>query len=309
VSDLVTIQPPTGQPVKELVVISGKGGTGKTSIVASFAALAQGAVLADCDVDAADLHLVVDPRILHREPFTGGKRARIRHDQCAACGQCQDVCRFDAVSLDGPGNDVVEKTFRIDPLACEGCGVCAFLCPMEAIEFAPVVNGEWFISETRFGPMVHARLGIAQENSGKLVSTVRTNARRIAEERGLALALIDGSPGIGCPVIASTTGAHLVLVVTEPTLSGLHDLERVAALTRHFGIPTLVCVNKWDINSQICEQIEDWARGRGLALAGRVRYDSAVTKAQIHGKTLIEYQQDGCATDIRAVWANVEARL
>jgi len=309
VSDLVTIQPPNGQPVKELVVISGKGGTGKTSIVASFAALAQGAVLADCDVDAADLHLVVDPHILRREPFAGGKRARILPDQCAACGQCKEVCRFDAVFLDGPGNDVVQKTFRIDPLACEGCGVCASLCPMEAIEFGPVLNGEWFISETRFGPMVHAKLGIAAENSGKLVSTVRTNARRIAEERGFALALIDGSPGIGCPVIASITGAHLVLVITEPTLSSLHDLERVAALTRHFGIPTLVCVNKWDINPQICEQIEDWVRDRGLVLAGRVRYDPAVTEAQIHGKTVIEYQQDGCAADIRSVWANVEARL
>jgi len=309
VSDLVTIRPSDGQPVKELVVISGKGGTGKTSIVASFAALAQSSVLADCDFDAADLYLVVDPHILRREPFTGGKRARILPDQCAACGQCKEVCRFDAVVLDGPGNDVVAKTFRIDPLACEGCGVCAFLCPMQAIELGAVVNGEWFISETRFGPMVHAKLGIAQENSGKLVSLVRTNAKRIAEERGLALAIIDGSPGIGCPVIASVTGASLVLVITEPTLSGLHDLERVAALTRHFGIPTLVCINKWDINPQICEQIEDWARCRGLALAGRVRYDSAVTKARIRGKTVIEYQQDGCATDIRAVWANVEARL
>ncbi len=308
-NDLVTIQPPDGQPVKELVVISGKGGTGKTSIVASFAALAQSAVLADCDVDAADLHLVVDPQILRREPFTGGKRARILPDQCAACGRCKEVCRFDAILLDGPGNDVVAKTFRIDPLACEGCGVCASLCPMRAIQFGPVVNGEWFISETRFGPMVHAKLGVAAENSGKLVSIVRTNAKRIAEERGLALAIIDGSPGIGCPVIASITGAHLVLVVTEPTLSGLHDLERVIALTRYFGIPTLVCVNKWDLNPQICGQIEDWTQEKGLALAGGVRYDPAVTKAQIHGKTVVEYQQDGCATDIRAVWADVEARL
>ncbi len=308
-SDLVTIQSSDGQPVKELVVISGKGGTGKTSMVASFAALARGAVLADCDVDAADLYLVVDPRIVRREPFAGGKRARILPDQCASCGQCQQVCRFGAISLDGPGNDVVAKTFRVDPLACEGCGVCAFLCPMQAIEFGPVVNGEWFISETRFGPMVHARLGIAEENSGKLVSLVRTNAKRIAEERGLAMVIIDGSPGIGCPVIASITGAHLVLVVTEPTVSGLHDLERVATLTRQFVIPTLVCVNKWDLNPQVCEQIENWAQGRGLTLAGRVRYDPAVTTAQIHGKTLIECQQDGCAADIRTVWANVEAQM
>jgi MinD superfamily P-loop ATPase len=309
VKDLVAIQPSAGQPVKELVVISGKGGTGKTSIVASFAALAHGAVLADCDMDAADLHLVLDPHTLCHEPFIGGKRARILPDQCAGCGKCKEVCRFEAISLDGPGNDVVAKTFRIDPLACEGCGVCAFSCPMQAIEFGPVVNGEWFISETRFGPMVHAKLGFAGENSGKLVNIVRSNARRIAEERGLAMVVIDGAPGIGCPVIASITGASLVLVVTEPTVSGLHDLERVAALTQHFGIPTLVCVNKWDLNPQVSEQIEDWARVRGLALAGRVRYDPAVTKAQIHGKTIIEYQQDRCATDIHTVWANVEAQL
>jgi ferredoxin len=168
-------------------------------------------VLADCDVDAADLHLVLEPDILRREPFVGSKRARILPDQCAACGECKEVCRFEAISLDGPGNDVVEKTFRIDPLACEGCGVCAFLCPMQAIEFAPVVNGEWFISQTRFGPMVHAKLGVAEENSGKLASIVRTNAERVAEERGFGLVLIDGSPGIGCPVIASITGASLGL--------------------------------------------------------------------------------------------------
>jgi len=309
VSDLVTIQPPGGKPVKELAVISGKGGTGKTSMVAAFAALAQSIVLADCDVDAADLHIVLEPRVLRSEPFTGGKRARIRPDECAACGKCKENCRFEAVLLDGPGNDFVAKTYRVDPLACEGCGVCAFICPVKAIEFGPVVNGEWFISATRFGPMVHAKLGIAAENSGKLVSTVRSNAKQIAEERGMDLVLIDGSPGIGCPVIASVTGADLVLVVTEPTPSGLHDLERVAALTRHFRIPTLVCVNKWDLNPEVCQRIEASARQMGLGLAGKVRYDPGVTEAQIRRKTVIEYQRDGCATDIRAVWANIEARL
>jgi MinD superfamily P-loop ATPase len=309
VDELVTVLPAGGEPAKELVVISGKGGTGKTSLVASFAALAHCAVLADCDVDASDLHLVLEPRILRREPFVGGKRAKIVPDLCTACGLCEEVCRFEAISQDGPGNDLVEKTLRIDPLACDGCGVCAFLCPVQAIEVAPVVNGEWFISETRFGPMVHARLGIAEENSGKLVSVVRTNAKRIAGERGLSLVIIDGSPGIGCPVIASITGASLMLAVAEPTLSGLHDLERVAALTRHFGIPTLVCMNKWDLNPQICRQIEDWAREMGIEPAGRIRYDTAVTEAQVQAKTVIEYQPEGCAADIRAVWENVNARL
>lgn len=308
-NDLVTIRSSVSEPVKELAVISGKGGTGKTSIVASFAVLARSIVLADCDVDAADLHLVLEPHVLRRELFMGGKRAKVQPGLCTACGECMEYCHFGAISLAGPGNDVAEKTFCIDPLACEGCGVCAFFCPAKAIEFGPVVNGEWFISETRVGPMVHAKLGIAAENSGKLVSTVRSNAKHVAEERGLDLVLIDGSPGIGCPVIASLTGVSVVLVVTEPTPSGLHDLERVAALARHFGIPTLVCVNKWDLNPEVCEQIEDWARDRGLALAGRVRYDRAVTESQMEEKAVVEYQEDGCAADIRAVWANVEARL
>lgn len=308
-SDLVSIDSPGRSPVKELVVISGKGGTGKTSIVASFAALAGKAALADCDVDASDLPLILKPRVLRREPFTGGSRAMIRPDYCSACGNCSEVCRFDAIHLDGPGNDVIDKTFRMDPLACEGCGVCTWFCPEQAIEFTPVVNGEWYISETRFGPMAHARLGIAAENSGKLVSTVRSNARQIAGKYGLDLLLIDGSPGIGCPVIASVTGASLVLVVTEPTLSGLHDLERVAELTRHFGIPTLLCVNKWDLNPEICEQIEARACQMGLDPAGRVRYDRAVTEAQTFGKAVIEFQQDGCSRDIRALWESVEASL
>lgn len=203
----------------------------------------------------------------------------------------------------------MEKTFRVDSLACEGCGVCAWFCPEGAIEFRPVVNGEWFISETRFGPMVHARLGIAAENPGKLVSTVRTSARQIAWERGLDLLLIDGSPGICCPVIASVTGASLALIVTEPTLSGLHDLERVVELTRHFGIPTLVCVNKWDLSPEICERIEAGARQMGLERAGRVRYDRATTEAQTLGKAVIEFQRNGCSQDIHAVWERVEASL
>ena len=294
---------------KELVVISGKGGTGKTSIVASFAALADKAVLADCDVDAADLHLVLDPTIVKREKFSGGSRARIKTGHCTACGKCQEVCRFDAVFFDGPGNGKTDRTYRIDPIACEGCGVCAWFCAENAIEFAPAVNGEWFISDTRCGPMVHAKLGVAEENSGKLVSIVRTQAKKIAEDRKLDLILIDGSPGIGCPVIASITGADLVLVVTEPTLSGLHDLQRVTDLTKHFGIETLICINKWDLNEEIASQIETQTNQRGLKLAGKVRYDRAVTEAQIQKKSVVEYQDDGAATEIRQVWANVQSVL
>jgi MinD superfamily P-loop ATPase len=295
--------------MKELVVISGKGGTGKTSLVASFAAVAHNAVLADCDVDAADLHLVLDPRIVERHPFSGGSQARIKPGHCTACGKCEELCRFDAIFFDGPGNGSVDRTFRVDPAACEGCGVCAWFCAERAIEFGPVVNGEWFVSETRHGPMVHARLSVAGENSGKLVSTVRANARRVAEEHGLELVMIDGSPGIGCPVIASITGAHLVLAVCEPTLSGLHDLERVLELTRHFRVPALVCVNKWDVNPEICARIEAWAFARGLGLAGRIRYDRVVTAAQVNGKAVVEFQQDGCAEDIRSVWRTITAQI
>lgn len=308
-SEIVAIPGPGRRPVKELAVISGKGGTGKTSIVASFAVLSRSSALADCDVDAADLHLVLEPRALQRRQFMGGDRARIKHGHCTACGKCEELCRFDAILFDGPGNGAVDKTFRVDPIACEGCGVCAWFCAEQAIEFGPVASGEWFVSETRWGPMVHARLGVAEANSGKLVSVVRTAAKRIAEERGLDLVIIDGSPGVGCPVIASIAGAHAALAVTEPTLSGLHDLKRVAALTRHFGIPALVCVNKWDLNPEICTRIEAWAREQGLGLAGRVRYDRAVTAAQVSGKPVVECQQDGCAGDIRSVWEGVAAFL
>jgi len=290
--------------MQELVVISGKGGTGKTSIVASFAALADKCVVADADVDAADLHLVLEPTIIQREKFSGGSRARIMSGHCTACGKCEEICRFDAITYDGPGNGKISKTYRIDPIACEGCGVCAYFCAEKAIDFSPVVNGEMFVSETRCGPMVHARLGIAEENSGKLVSLVRTRAKAIAEERKLDFVLIDGSPGIGCPVISSITGADHVLIVAEPTLSGLHDLGRVADLTRHFDIETQVCINKWDINEDLASEIETQARQRGLRVAGKVRYDPAVTKAQIHAQAIVERRCDA-ADDVRDLWKHL----
>jgi len=295
--------------IKELVVISGKGGTGKTSVLACFAVLAENAVLADCDVDAADLHLVLEPEVVSSEDFTGGSRARIIADDCFCCGKCKEICRFDAVFEDGPANGLTDKTYRIDPIACEGCGVCAYFCPANAIEFEPVVNGQWFISNTRCGPMVHARLGVAEENSGKLVSLVRKHAKQIAETEKRGLILIDGSPGIGCPVIASITAADMVLIVTEPTLSGMHDLKRVAALARHFGIPALLCINKWDLNTSISDRIQADAQKLGVNVAGRVRYDRAVTEAQINKQSVVEYTHNGVATDIKKLWTQVSNAL
>ncbi len=295
--------------MKELVVISGKGGTGKTSLVASFAALAQGAVLADCDVDAADLHLVLHPETRHSEPFSGGKRAWIDPSLCMASGQCKTLCRFDAVLVDPPVAPSEIPVYRIDPIACEGCGVCAWFCPEGAIQLDDAINGEWFISDTRHGPMVHAKLGIAEENSGKLVATVREEARKLAEAQKRKLILIDGSPGIGCPVIASITGAHLILIVTEPTVSGLHDLKRVAELARHFAVPAMVSVNKWDLNPEVTQAIEAQAAESGLQLAGRIRYDRGVTQAQVARLSVVEYQENGCAGDIRSVWQAVQDEL
>ena len=319
------------------MVISGKGGTGKTSVAASFAALANRPVIADCDVDAADLHLVLSPQVKERHEFRAGYEAVIRVEECIGCGACKAQCRFDAVSLEPQGgaqadgrclscstcrrscsnrmNAAIQEMkaamgapcsgkYVIDPVACEGCGVCAYVCPVQAIEMRECVCGEWMESETRFGPMIHARLGIAAENSGKLVSVVRSAARRMAEEQGRELIIVDGPPGIGCPVIASLTGASLAVIVTEPTLSGEHDLGRVLSLTRHFDIPAVVCVNKWDINPAITEIIEQRAQSAGAGVAGRIRYDRAVTAAQLEAKATVETGSQAAA-DIREVWKSV----
>jgi len=289
--------------MKEIVVISGKGGTGKTSLVAAFAALAERPVLADCDVDAADLHLVLTPEIRSRTEFRAGHGAFVRQQDCIGCGVCQTRCRFDAVM--STENSDGRAMFAIDGIACEGCGVCVWFCPANAIAFPEQVCGEWFVSDTRFGPMVHAKLGIAQENSGKLVTLVRKHAREIGEANGHSYIIVDGSPGIGCPVIASISGADLVVVVTEPTVSGEHDLERVAELTEHFGIPTVVCINKHDINPEATARITERAKARGLASVGHVRYDKAVTKAQTVKATVTEYTGGAVTQDIKAVWRHV----
>ncbi|HNT27274.1 MAG TPA: ATP-binding protein [bacterium] len=292
--------------MKELVVISGKGGTGKTSIAAALALLAERPVVADCDVDAADLHLLLAPEVKERHEFISGHEAVIRAADCTGCGKCAERCRFDAiekrVGADG------RTDYKVDPVACEGCGVCVRFCPAHAIDSPDSFCGEWMVSETRIGPMVHARLAAAAENSGKLVSLVRKEARRVAEEQGRELIIVDGPPGIGCPVIASLTGAHWVLVVTEPTVSGEHDMARVLELAAHFGIPAAVCVNKYDINLDAAVRIESVARDKGAFIVGRIPYDRAVTEAQILGKSVVE-TGGPAAEAIQRLWGPLKRSL
>ncbi|WED23821.1 ATP-binding protein [Vibrio sp. JC009] len=286
--------------MKEIVVLSGKGGTGKTSLTASFAALAEQAVLADCDVDAADLHLVLNPDVKKKSIFTSGNEAFIRQEECSSCNLCKEYCRFDAVI-----HDEEKDTYSIDPTACEGCGVCVYFCRDNCIDFPERECGEWYQSETRFGPMVHAHLGIAAENSGKLVSLVRNEARKVATEADAKLLLVDGPPGIGCPVIASITGADHLVLVTEPTQSGKHDIERVLKLAKHFGLPASLCVNKWDINPELTEQIEALGESFGAYTLGRIGYDKLVTQAQVAGKSVIEMGDSQIAEQIRNIWKKV----
>jgi len=285
--------------ISEWVVISGKGGTGKTSVAASLAVLSGQSVLADVDVDAADLHLILSPQIKERHDFFSGREAIIRQPDCIGCGACLAYCRFDAVRMSGQGQD--SPRFIIDSSLCEGCGVCVHFCPVKAIDFPERLCGEWMISSTRYGPMVHARLGVAAENSGKLVTLVRQQARRVAEENGLTRIIVDGPPGIGCPVIASLTGATQVLAVTEPSLSGEHDLSRLLALTRHFNLPAAICVNKYDIDLQMTERIEQAAAAAGAAAIGRIRYDGNVTQAQMQKKAVVEMDTPA-ADDIKQIW-------
>jgi MinD superfamily P-loop ATPase len=284
--------------MKQLTVISGKGGTGKTTITAAFAALAKNHVMADCDVDAADLHLILNPKVKREEPFYGGRLPHLDRDKCDECGLCIEKCRFDAI-----------HNFTVDPISCEGCGVCAWVCPQKAITMQENLCGQWFISQTRNGPLVHARLGIAEENSGKLVALVRQQARVLAEREGKNLIIIDGPPGIGCPVIAAITGVNLLLVVTEPTLSGIHDLERVLGVAKHFNVPAMVCINKMDINAENKERIKDYCRKNGLKIAGEIPYDPIVTRAMVAGKSIVEFDNGSVSSEVKKIWEKIEISL
>lgn len=286
--------------MKELVIISGKGGTGKTSIMAAFASLAKNLVLCDADVDAADLHLITSPALIERHDFQGGHTAIINNDKCTQCGICQDLCRWNAVSDD----------FEVDPIACEGCGVCVYLCPERAIDFPLNTCGEWFISVTSFGPMVHARLGIAEENSGKLVSLVRRQARQLAEEKNLDFILTDGPPGVGCPVIAAIGGASGVLIVTEPTVAGKHDMERVVQLAAHFNVTAMVCVNKFDLNLDQARAIEKFAKEKNVTVLGRIPFDPIFTKSMVKGQNIFDYDMESeTGQVVKQIWEKTRKTL
>ncbi len=284
--------------MKEVVVLSGKGGTGKTSLVGSFAAIAQSKVLADCDVDAADLHLLLNPKAQEENEFWSGQVAVIDGEKCTECGLCQELCYFNAIS-----------DFKVDPVSCEGCGFCYHACPDKAITMTECLSGHWFVSQTHYGPLVHARLGIAEENSGKLVAVVRQKARSIAEKENHEYIITDGPPGIGCPVISSLSGTDLALLVTEPTLSGIHDLERVLGVCRHFGVPALVCVNKYDINEDNTRRIEQYCTGQGVDMVSKIPVDNMVTEAMVRGIPVVEYNRNGVSQDIERLWSTIIGRL
>jgi len=284
--------------MQEVVVLSGKGGTGKTSIVGSFAALAKSKVLVDCDVDAATLHLLLQPATREKHEFWSGQVAVINEEKCTQCGLCQEHCRFAAI-----------KDFKVDAISCEGCGFCSRICSAEAIAMKENMAGQWFISDTRYGSLVHARLGIAQENSGKMVALVRQQARQMAEKDGADYIISDGPPGIGCPVISSLSGVNVALLVTEPTLSGIHDLERVLGVCHHFGVPALVCINKYDINEVNTRQIEKFCLGQGVEVAARIPFDNTVTKAMVEGLPVVEYSRNGVSHAIEALWELVSKSL
>ncbi|HJH30859.1 MAG TPA: 4Fe-4S dicluster domain-containing protein [Methanosarcinaceae archaeon] len=285
--------------MKQLTIISGKGGTGKTTIAAAFASLAENAVIADCDVDAADMHLILHPDILETISFTGLDVASIDESSCIQCGKCKDACRFNAIN-----DDITVNIYE-----CEGCGVCEYICPEGAVSMVGRIAGDAYISKTRFGPMAHAKLGIGEEASGKLVSFVRNNARTLAEQQDKDMIIIDGPPGTGCAVIASITGVDMVVIVTEPSVSGIHDLERVLDVAGHFNIPAVVCVNKYDINEENTLLIGKYCSENGIEVVGKLPYDDTPTRAMLQAMTVVEYSNGDFSTKVKDLWENVRKHL
>lgn len=304
--------------IKQIVILSGKGGTGKTSVAAAFAHLAaQGdfpiqTVLADADVDAANLELVLAPKMEARTDFWGGQVAQIDPQLCAGCGTCETVCRFDAVhsSSSSGGSVAGGDVYWVDPIACDGCAACVYQCPEEAIIMQPQMAGEWFHSQSRYGPLFHAALRPAQENSGKLVTMVKQNARLLAMDETIPLVLVDGPPGIGCPVISAVSGADLALIVAEPTAAGVHDMHRVLQTTDHFGVRALVCINKADIYPAGAAQIESFCQEQNIEMVGRIPFDTIVTQAMVQGQPVTAYQPSAPSSlALQDIWMKVSTAL
>jgi MinD superfamily P-loop ATPase len=286
--------------MRQITVLSGKGGTGKTTITASFAVLAKKAVVADCDVDAPDLHMLMHPEIIETQEFKGSKLAVIDEARCIKCGLCREKCKFNAVT----------ENFTIDSLSCEGCGVCAIVCPTNAITLTERISGHAYISKTKYGFMAHAMLSPSEANSGKLVTLVRQNAKILAERENCNFIIVDGPPGIGCPVIASVTGVDAGLVVTEPTMSGIHDLKRALQLLKHFNVQPFVCVNTYDINKDNAEKIESFCKENGIDVIGKIPFNPIVTEAMVNGKTIIEYSpRSAVAKEIEGIWEKLSTLI
>jgi len=288
--------------MKEIVIISGKGGTGKTVITASIAALTENKVMGDCDVDASNLYLLLHPEIKETHQFYAGVIPAMDKEKCTNCGRCQEVCRFDAIKT-------INGQVIIDLVSCEGCGVCSRVCPVEAIKMQENHCGEYYISETKYGTLVHARLGIAEENSGKLVTLVRQNAQEIAEKKDAQLIIVDGPPGIGCPLIATLTGANLAVIVTEPTLSGLHDLQRVVKVGQHFNIAMMAVINKFNINLENTTIIEKWCEENNVTIAGKIHFDNIVTEALVKGLPVVEYSDNSVSKEIKEIWNRIHVKI
>jgi MinD superfamily P-loop ATPase len=291
--------------MKKILVISGKGGTGKTFLTASLSSLpGEKRVMVDCDVDAANLYLLLNPEIKKTEVFMGGNEASVKQEECIQCGVCLNICRFDAISVIKNGRNGTES-FAIDPLSCEGCGACGYVCPVDAIKMEEKENGRWFVSDTRYGPFVFAKLGIAAENSGKLVTKIKEEAEKIAEAEKADYIIIDGPPGIGCPVIASISGVDLALIVTEPSLSGISDMQRVMKVTEHFQVETMVVINKYDINPENSKKIEEECLNKGIEIAGYIPFSKKVPESIVQAVPYVEFSKDGITEQIKEIWNRI----
>ena len=282
--------------MKQILIISGKGGTGKTILTPSLAAISKNKVMVDCDVDAADLHLILHPNIKERYDFKSGKTAVVNPIFCNKCGKCQEVCRFDAIS----------DAFLIDSISCEGCGLCAQVCQSNAIIMKENLSGEWYVSDTEYGPLVHAKLGIAEENSGKLVAKVRQVAKELAQKENSDYVIIDGPPGIGCPVIASLSGIDMAVIITEPTLSGLHDLKRAIEIALHFKILIGIVINKYDLNVDNTNKIEEFCKKTKIDIIGKIPFSKEVSKSIVNGIPAVLFCKNNIAENIRNIWEKIK---